>query len=106
MDRHFDEELKELKAKILSMGSMVESQIQRALRPLTERDSALARRVIENDHGVNALDVDAAENCLRLLALHHPSAGQLHLITTPMQIHSNLEPPSHLAALLPDTALQ
>ncbi|TLY43553.1 MAG: phosphate signaling complex protein PhoU, partial [Nitrospirae bacterium] len=106
MDRHFDEELKELKAKILSMGSMVESQIQGALRALTERDSALARRVIENDHGVNALDVEVDENCLRLLALHQPAARDLRFITTAMKISTELERMSDLAENIAERAIE
>jgi len=106
MDRHFDEELKELKAKILSMGSMVESQIQGALRALTERDSALARRVIENDHGVNALDVEVDENCLRMLALHQPAARDLRFITTAMKISTELERMSDLAENIAERAIE
>ena len=106
MLRHFDEELKELKAKILSMGSMVESQIQGALRALTERDSALARRVIENDHGVNALDVEVDENCLRLLALHQPAARDLRFITTAMKISTELERMSDLAENIAERAIE
>ncbi|OLC42058.1 MAG: phosphate transport system regulatory protein PhoU [Nitrospirae bacterium 13_1_40CM_4_62_6] len=106
MDRHFDEELKELKAKILRMGSLVESQIQGALRALTERDSALARRVIENDHGVNALDVEVDENCLRLLALHQPAARDLRFITTAMKISTELERMSDLAENIAERAIE
>ena len=106
MHRHFDEELKELKAKILSMGSMVESQIQGALLALTERDSALARRVIENDHGVNALDVEVDENCLRLLALHQPAARDLRFITTAMKISTELERMSDLAENIAERAIE
>lgn len=106
MDRHFDEELKELKAKILRMGSLVESQIQGALRALTQRDSALARRVIENDHGVNALDVEVDENCLRLLALHQPAARDLRFITTAMKISTELERMSDLAENIAERAIE
>ncbi len=106
MDRHFDEELKELKGKILRMGSLVESQIQGALRALTERDSALARKVIENDHGVNALDVEVDENCLRLLALHQPAARDLRFITTMMKISTELERMSDLAENIAERAIE
>jgi phosphate transport system protein len=97
MERHFDEELKELKATILRMGALVESQIQGALKALTERDSELARKVIENDHAVNKLDVQVDEDCLRLLALHQPTARDLRFITTAMKISTELERMSDLA---------
>ncbi len=97
MHRHFDDELKDLKAKLLRMGGMVEDQIQGALRALVERDSRLAREIIENDHQVNALDVEVDEDCLRLLALQQPTARDLRLVTTAMKISTELERMSDLA---------
>jgi len=106
MERHFDEELKELKAKILRMGALVESQIQGALKALTERDSELARKVIENDHMVNKWDVQVDEDCLRLLALHQPAARDLRFITTAMKISTELERMSDLAENICERAIE
>ena len=86
MQRHFDQELQDLKEKILRMGSLAEEQVQGALRALIERDSDLARKIIENDRRVNALDVEVDEDCLRLLALQQPTARDLRFITTAMKI--------------------
>ena len=58
MQRHFDEELAALKSKLLQMGSLVEEQIQEALRALVNRDETLARKVINNDLRVNTMDVE------------------------------------------------
>jgi phosphate transport system protein len=106
MKRHFDEELKTLKEKILRMGAMVEEQIANAIKALVERDSDLARRVIENDHRVNALDVEVDEDCLRLIALHQPMAGDLRFLTTAMKISTELERMSDLAENISERALE
>jgi len=106
MHRHFDDELKDLKAKLLRMGGMVEDQIQGALRALVERDSRLARKIIENDHQVNALDVEVDEDCLRLLALQQPTARDLRLITTAMKISTELERMSDLAENVCERAIE
>lgn len=95
--RHFDEELDILKQKILRMGAMVEDQISSSIKALTERNSDLAKKVIENDHLVNALDVEIDEDALRLLALHQPAASDLRFITTAMKISTELERMSDLA---------
>lgn len=95
--RHFDEEMELLKQKILRMGALVEDQISSSIKALIERDSELAKKVIENDHMVNALDVEIDEDALRLLALHQPAAGDLRLITTAMKISTELERMSDLA---------
>ncbi|MDH4098846.1 MAG: phosphate transport system regulatory protein PhoU, partial [Nitrospira sp.] len=95
--RHFDEELAELKTKLVHMASLAEDQIDKALAALVKRDSALACRVIEQDHKVNALDVEIDEDCIRLLALHQPAARDLRLVTTAMKISTELERISDLA---------
>jgi phosphate transport system protein len=82
--RHFDEELADLKTKLLRMAGLAEDQIDKALTALVTRDSALARQVIERDHEVNTLDVEIDEESIRLLALHQPAA-RLRLVTTAMK---------------------
>ncbi len=106
MERHLDVELKDLKDKLLLMGGSVESQLQDALQALTERDSDLAVRVVENDLSVNKLDVEIDENCLRLLALHQPTAGDLRFITTAMKISTELERMSDLAENIAERAIE
>ncbi len=106
IQRHFDEELKDLKARLLRMGGLAEDQIQKALTALVERNSDLARQVIIRDHQVNALDVEIDEECLRLLALHQPAARDLRLITTAMKISTELERISDLAENISERAIE
>ena len=91
IQRHFDEELSDLKTKLLRMAGQVEDQIDQALTALVTRDSALAHQVIERDHLVNSLDVEIDEESIRLLALHQPAARDLRLVTTAMKIATELE---------------
>ena len=91
MPRHFHEELEALKQTLLAMGGLVEDQIRRVTRALLERDDAVAQEVIERDRLVNAYDVEIDEQCVSLLALHQPAAGDLRFITTAMKIVTDLE---------------
>ena len=91
MQRHFHEELEALKQTLLAMGGLVEDQIRRVMRALTERDDGLAQEVIDRDRQVNAYDVEVDETCVNLLALHQPAAGDLRFITTAMKIVTDLE---------------
>jgi len=97
MHRHFEEELTRLKERILKMGALVESQITASIKALVERDTALAKQTIQNDHLVNAMDVEIDEDCIRLLALYQPAARDLRFITTAMKITTDLERMSDLA---------
>src|SRR5262245_65850550 len=91
MQRHFHEALDGLKQTLLAMGGLVEDQIRRVMRALIERDDAIAQEVIERDRQVNAYDVEVDEQCVSLLALHQPAAGDLRFITTAMKIVTDLE---------------
>ena len=106
MQRHFDQELQDLKEKILRMGSLVEEQVQGAMRALIERDSDLARKIIANDRQVNTFDVEVDEDCLRLLALQQPAARDLRFITTAMKISTELERISDLAENICERAIE
>jgi phosphate transport system protein len=106
MQRHFDEELKVLKEKILRMGALVEEQIRNSIKALVDRNSDLARQVITNDHRVNAMDVEIDEDCLRLIALHQPMAKDLRLLTTAMKISTELERMSDLAENIAERAIE
>ncbi len=102
----FDRELGELKEKILRMGAMVETAIRDAVASLVERNSELARKVIENDHKINALDVEIDEECIRLLAIRQPRAGDLRFITTAMKITTDLERMGDLAEDIAERAIE
>lgn len=106
MERHLDVELNDLKKKLLLMGGSVESQLRDVLQALLKRDSDLAIRVVENDMHVNTLDLEIDETCLRLLALHHPTAGDLRFITTTMKISAELERMSDLAENIAERAIE
>lgn len=91
MTRHFHEELEALKQTLLAMGGLVEDQIRRVMKALLDRDDVVAREVIERDRQVNTYDVEVDEQCVSLLALHQPAAGDLRFITTAMKIVTDLE---------------
>src|SRR5574340_1391884 len=106
MQRHFDQDLAHLKRQLLRMGGLVESQIQQALQALVERDSDLALLVVQQDHDVNALDVEIDDLCIQLLALQQPTARDLRFVTTAMKISSELERMGDLADNIAQRALE
>jgi phosphate transport system protein len=91
MERHFDQELKELKKELLKMGAFAEEAIYKSIEALKNRDGELARSVIDNDSKVDQLELAIDEKCIDLIALHQPMAKDLRFITTGMKINSELE---------------
>jgi phosphate transport system protein len=102
----FDNELKELRQNILKLGCMVENAIRDSVKALVERDSELAKEVIQRDHLVNALDVKIDEECVRLIALRQPMASDLRLITTAMKITTDLERMGDLAVNIAERTIE
>lgn len=99
-------ELTALKNKLFRMGLLVETALKDAVRALLEKDEDLARSVIAQDHQVNALDIDIEEECIRLIALRQPVAGDLRFITTAMKIIVDLERMADLAVNIAERALE
>ncbi|MBN2264270.1 MAG: phosphate signaling complex protein PhoU [Candidatus Aminicenantes bacterium] len=90
-ERPFDEELNELKKKLLEMAARAEEQIALAVRALKDRKEDLARQVLEREEAVNRLDVEIDEMGMRLLALRQPMAADLRFITSAMKISNDVE---------------
>ncbi len=90
-NRQYEEDLRGLRAGLLKMGGLVERQIAEAVDALVNRDSDHAREVIQRDEEVNRMDNDNDEQCIRLLALHQPTASDLRFITTGLKITTDLE---------------
>jgi phosphate transport system protein len=90
-DRDYESELRKLREQLLMMGAKVEEMIASAMRALVERDSALAREMIEFDQEINRLEVDSDELCLRILARRQPVASDLRFITIALKLVTDLE---------------
>ncbi|HYC46459.1 MAG TPA: phosphate signaling complex protein PhoU [Burkholderiales bacterium] len=90
-DREYEAELRRLHEQLLLMGARVEEMIASSMRALVERDSGLARRMIDFDHQINRLEVETDELCLRVLAKRQPVASDLRLITIALKLVTDLE---------------
>jgi len=91
-DKRFEQELSDLRARLIQMGDVVAKKIESALRYLAQHDLGGAQTIIQDDVAVNRMDIELEETCLRLLvALHQPEASDLRLITAVMKITTELE---------------
>jgi phosphate transport system protein len=105
MERLFDEELKNLKEKLLQMAAHVEESIELSIEGLKDRKEELALEVLKREDSINLLDIEVDETCLRLLALRQPMAGDLRFITSAMKIGSELERMGDLAVNIAERTL-
>ncbi|HEY6095712.1 MAG TPA: PhoU domain-containing protein, partial [Gallionellaceae bacterium] len=88
--KQFDHELEAVRARVLQMGGLVESQIRAAIESLTNGDVNLMKRVIEDDHRVNAMEVEIDESCNHILVRRQPAAGDLRMVMTVIKTITDL----------------
>lgn len=91
ISRRFNEDLERLRNAVLTMGGLVEDQLDRAMRALSEGDSELGLQVEEDDAKVNRMNVDIDEECSRILATRAPTASDLRLIIAIIKTITDLE---------------
>lgn len=91
ISRQFNVELEEIRNHVMTMGGLVEQQTADAIRAVVEGDSALGRRVADDDRKVNELELLIDGECNRILARRQPAATDLRLIFAIIKTITDLE---------------
>ncbi len=91
MERHFDDELRDLKHDILKLAVLTQEAIHKSIESLQNRDRGLAKSIIEDDARIDRLELVIDEKCVDLIARHQPLAIDLRFITVGMKLNSELE---------------
>lgn len=95
LDQHishqFNKELEDIRNKVLTMGGLVEQQVNDGLTALLEANHDLATEVAGKDFEVNKLEVEIDEECTSVLARRQPAASDLRLIVTVVKVITDLE---------------
>ena len=89
--KQFDAELEAVRARVLQMGGLVESQIRLSIEALVNGDVPLMNRIIADDHRVNAMEVEIDESCNQIIARRQPAAGDLRMVMTVIKTITDLE---------------
>ena len=94
-DRHlstqFDAELSGISTRVLEMGGLVESQVERAVRSLATHDDALAAEVLAAESQVNAAEIAIDRDLSTIIARRQPTARDLRLLIAISKAIANLE---------------
>ncbi len=106
MQRHFDDELKDLEKDIVAMAEYAQKAIVQSIQALEKIDRPMALKVIEGDEFIDEQELKIETRCLDLLALHQPVALDLRFITTAMKLDGELERIADLAVDIAQRVLQ
>ena len=91
MPSHLERQIDRLKSEVIRLSTLAEESVQKSLRAMENRDTALAEQVIAEDSVIDELEMDLEEECLKLLALYQPVATDLRYIISVLKINSDLE---------------
>lgn len=91
ISQRYNDELEEIKKHLLTMGGLVEQQLEKASIALIKGDTKLANEVYKEGSRVNALEKLIDEECAQCLARRQPAAGDLRLIVTVIKAVSDIE---------------
>ena len=94
---HFQDQLGQLKTRLLEMGGLAEDRVRSAVEGLVERDVPLIDRVLAGDGPINQLHIEIDGRCFKLLALYQPMAVDLRAIVSAVKINTDLERVGDLA---------
>lgn len=105
MLHYWQREIDNLKKLVLSLGAIVEEQIQRAMLALERRDADMASEVILKDREIDSLEIVIEEECLKILALYQPVAKELRFVVAVLKMNNDLERIGDLAGNIAKRAL-
>jgi phosphate transport system protein len=84
-------EMESINEKIIAMTAQVEQDILMAVKALVERDTDLARQIIDNGDVVDDLEEDIQRECFNFLATQSPVGSDLRYCISVMKMIRDLE---------------
>ncbi|MBA4251542.1 MAG: phosphate transport system regulatory protein PhoU [Chlorobiaceae bacterium] len=106
MERNIDQQLEKLKTRLIKMCSLVDEQVEFAIKSVVDEDRNLANIVIERDRKVDKYDLKVDKICQKIFALNQPVAMDLRLIMSALNINSNLERMGDIAVNIAENFLR
>ena len=89
--RHFEDELETLRSLLIRMGSLVDEQVETAIKALREGNEELSKFVLAREERVNEMDLAIDGQCQRIFALTQPVAVDLRLLLAAMRMNNDFE---------------
>ncbi|HUN93075.1 MAG TPA: phosphate signaling complex protein PhoU [Burkholderiaceae bacterium] len=91
ISKQYDQQLEEMRSRVLQMGGLVESQLRAALEAFEGADVEAAQAVVDADKRVNDQEVELDRMVNYVIARRQPTAGDLRMITGVSKMATELE---------------
>jgi len=104
--KNFEQQLRDLKDKLLLMSHQAEQMISDSIRALVERRPTLAEEIIKRDDELDKLEIEIDNLCYEILALEQPVARDLRFIATALKIVKDIERIGDIAVNIAERAIE
>ena len=84
-------ELEEINQKLLLMQKKVISAIQESINALLNKDSLLIEDTFRKEKEIDSLERDIEQECLKILLMEHPVAGDFREVSAALKMITDLE---------------
>ena len=91
INKQFDQELEDIRERVLQMGGLVEEQFGRVMDSLMDGDADQAALVAAEDYKINQFEMEIDEECVLILARRQPTAVDLRLVVAVTKCIRDLE---------------
>ncbi|MEX2525748.1 MAG: phosphate signaling complex protein PhoU [Gammaproteobacteria bacterium] len=91
ISRAFDQDLENIRTRVMEMGGLIEQQLENALKGLVDNEVETAESVLKAEYRVNSMEVSIDEDCTQILAKRQPAAGDLRLVMAVGKTITDLE---------------
>ncbi len=89
--KQFEEELKELKTRLVEMCRLTEQMIADATKALVEFDRALGNSISAVDKKVNEYEMEIEKRCMRIMIREQPVAKDFREVSTALKMITDIE---------------
>jgi phosphate transport system protein len=104
--KEFEQELKDLRARLTAMAARAATQIATAMKALTDQNDDLARQVVASDTAIDTDENDIDRMAMNILATRHPVASDLRFVTMALKFVIDVERIGDLATGIAKRALE
>lgn len=102
----YESELQSVFNKLIGMCRDVEQAIDRSIEALKTRNDDLARSVMEEDRNIDLTEREIEQDCLKILLMEHPVAGDFRDVSAALKMITDLERIADQAADICEITLQ
>ena len=91
ISQQFNADLEGIRNHMMSMGGLVERQVERAIEAICTGDTSSADKIIQREDDVDEMEVNIEQECTQILVRRQPAASDLRMVLAVSRVVRDLE---------------